>query len=264
MLTALPRRLRRLHCVDAGITLAELLVAMVITTIIGTMATSFFVSATHVGTTTISSNQNAADARITLDSWTSQLRLAGWFDTTNKVDRFEEITPTKIVFWANLANRNATDGTSGALTKVALMLNVTDVTSGRGQLVQVVFKSDNTTTQSVRQLGFDAQPRSGSWVFTPYSQADAVVDTSQPLCLNNGSAVAGLCAHAPAGAGLLDPTLAAGTHTVVQGPLTGDGTADAILANIGRIDIGFVVRDPSGTTTMDYASSASVSSGFPS
>ena len=70
MLTRPRQGLRTLRKGDTGMTLAELMVAMGLTTIVGMMATSFFVSATHVGTTTISSNQNAADARVTLDSWT--------------------------------------------------------------------------------------------------------------------------------------------------------------------------------------------------
>ena len=265
MLTALSRRLDRLRrSGDAGITLAELMVAMTLTAIVGTMSTSFFVGASHAGNSTIATNQSTADARLTLDNWTGMLRVAGWLDPTGKADRFEEVTPTKIVFYANLANRNTASSVATAPTKVALLLDVTDVATGRGHLVQVVFGSDNTTPVAVRQLALDARARPGSWVFTPYNQTGVAVDTSQPLCLNGSTPAPGLCAKAPTGAGLLDPQLAAGTHQVLAGPLTGDGSADSMLANIGRIDIGFTVQDPSGQTTQDYASSASVSSGFPS
>jgi len=265
MLTRLRRSLRS----ERGVTLAELMVAMTLTTIVGTMGTSFFVGASNAGNHTLASNQGTGDARLTLDSWTSMIRVAGWLDPNTMADRFEEITPTKIVFYANVGNRNSTSSTVGDRTKVALMLDVTDASTGRGQLVEVLFGPDNTTPTSVRQLAFNAGPTGGAWVFTPYNQAGAAVDLSQPLCVDGTTPTTGLCAQAPAGpgpagAGLLDPSLAAGTHTVVPGTLRGDGSANAMLANVGRIDIAFTVSDPSGTTTMDFASSASVSSGFPS
>ena len=69
---------------DRGITLAELMVSMTLTTILGTMAVLFFVGATHAGYRTVLTNQNTSDARLTLDSWTNMLRVAGWLDPNTK------------------------------------------------------------------------------------------------------------------------------------------------------------------------------------
>jgi type II secretory pathway pseudopilin PulG len=247
---------------EAGMTLAELVVASALTIVIGTMATTFFVAVIHTTSRVTLANQQTGDARATLDSWTSLLRLAGWLDPNTMADRFEELTPTKIVFYANLNNRGSADQTVGAPTKVALFLD--DGGAGTGQLVEIVFQADNTTPRSVRQLGFEAAATNGSWIFTPYNRLGGAVDTSALGCQSGQSAVTGLCLKAPTGAGLLDPQFGPATHAVVSGPLRGNGSADATLQSIGRIDIAFTVSGPANTAAMDYASSASVSSGFSS
>ena len=243
-------------------TLAELIVGSALTIVIGAMATTFFVAAIGTTSRVTQANQQTTDARATLDSWTSLLRLAGWLDPNTMADRFEEITPTKIVFYANLNNRSTNDQTVGAATKVALFLD--NGGSGTGQLIEIVFQADNATPQSVRQLGFQAAATNGAWIFTPFNRLGGAVDTAPANCRSGQSAVAGLCLNAPSNAGLLDPQFQAGTHTVVSGPLRGNGSADATLASVGRIDIAFTVSGSGSTAAMDYASSASVSSGFSS
>jgi hypothetical protein len=247
---------------DAGMTLAEIVVASALTIVIGTMATTFFVAAIRTTSRVTLANQETSDARTTLDSWTSLLRLAGWLDPNTMADRFEEITPTKIVFYANLNNRSTTDQTVGAPTKVALFLD--DRGSGTGQLVEIVFQADNTTPLSVRQLGFQAAATNGAWIFTPFNRLGGAVDTSPADCHSGQITATGLCLKAPSNAGLLDPQFQSGTRTVVSGPLRGDGSADATLQSIGRIDIVFTVSGSADSAAMDYASSATVSSGFSS
>ena len=249
---------------DAGVTLAELMVAMTLSMILGTMTVLFFVSASHIGSRTILTNQDTSDARITLDSWTSLIRVAGWLDLANKADRFEMITPTKIVFYANVNNRDVHDLSNvQPVTKIALLLNA-PTAGADGQLVEVRFAADNSTPLAVRQLSINAAQTNGAWVFTTRDQAGGLVDTSVQGCLINGTPASGLCAKAPAApsAGLLDPTLTAG-HTVVAGPRTGDGSVDGVLANVGRIDIAFTVADPKHLSSADFTSSATVNSGFP-
>jgi hypothetical protein len=250
---------------DTGITLAELMVSMTLTMVLGTMTVLFFVSASHLGSATILTNQATSDARITLDSWTSMIRVAGWLDLPDKADRFELITPTEIVFYANLNNRNAADLTNvQPVTKVALMLNAPSE-GADGQLVEIRFASDNTTPLSVRQVSVNAGPTDGAWIFTPRDQSGGLVDTSVKGCVIAGSPAEGLCAKAPTApsAGILDPILAPGTHNVVSGPRTGDGSVDGVLSNIGGIDISFTVSDPKHISSADFASSATVNSGFP-
>jgi Tfp pilus assembly protein PilW len=255
---------------DQGLTLAEMLVAMTLAMILGAMATTFFTIALHAGDHTLLMNQGTGNARVTLDSWTSMLRTAGWLDVNTEVDRFEEITPTKIVFYSNVNNR--TNPTSGAViagtnvnpvTKVALILRQPSPGSD-GQLIEVQFRADNATTRLVRQLVPNANQANGAWLFTPYDRSGGAVDPSLNGCVSGTTPTVGLCLQAPAGAGMLDPTVSSATLNVTSGSLRGNGSADSILANVGRIDISFAVRNTTGTYSAVYASSASVNSGYSS
>lgn len=197
------------------------------------------------------------------------LQVADWVDPNSMTDRFELITPTKIVFYANLANRSTT-GSAGipavtAPTKIALMLDITDTAAGSGRLVEVVFAADNTTPASVRQVALGASRTGGSWLFTPYNRTGGPVDVAHPHCLSGAAAVpvTGLCAAAPINS-MLDPTLVEGpTLAVDDGPLHGDGSATALLGSVARIDIAFTIALPGGASD-DYATSAAVNSRFPS
>lgn len=256
---------------DRGVTLAELMISMTLTTILGTMAVLFFVGATHEGYRTVLTNQNSGDARTTLDSWTTMLRVAGWLDPNTEADRFEEITATKIVFYANLNNRvtstSAPYSAPSATTKVALMLRVSNASKGTGQLIEVTFKADNTTVQSIRQLGFNAKATGGAPIFQPYSRAGSPLDVAQNGCLSGASATAGLCLQSgQPGSGMLDPTVSASGLSVSSGPLRGNPAlnVDKSLNQVGSIGIAFTVLDSSNTSSMDYSSLASVSSGYPS
>ena len=272
MLSGLRRAARsRLGADDRGVTLAELMISMILTTILGTMAVLFFVGSSHAGYKTVLTNQNSGDARLTLDSWTSMLRVAGWLDPSLKADRFEEITSTKIVFYANLSNRStAVSGAftaPAATTKIALMLRVATPGTGVGQLIEVVFQPDNTTVKSVRQLGFNAKATGSLPIFQPYSRSGSAVDLTQLGCLNGSTPAAGLCMQSgQAGSGMLDPSIGASSLAVTSGSLRGNPAlnVDKALNQIGSIAIAFTALDPSNTSSMAFTSLASVSSGYPS
>jgi Tfp pilus assembly protein PilW len=256
---------------DRGITLAELMVSMTLTTILGTMAVLFFVGATREGYRTVLTNQNSGDARVTLDSWTNMLRVAGWLDPNTEADRFEEITATKIVFYANLNNRatstSAPYSAPGPTTKVALMLRVSNASTGVGQLIEVTFKADNSTVQSVRQLGFSAKATGSSPIFQPYSRSGSPLDLSLHGCVSGATVSTGLCLQSgQPGAGMVDPTVGATGLSVSSGPLRGNSAlnVDKAMNQVGSIRIAFTVLDSSNTSSMDYSSLASVSSGDPS
>jgi Tfp pilus assembly protein PilW len=256
---------------DRGITLAELVVSMSLTTILGTMAVLFFVGATHEGYRTVLTNQNSGDARVTLDSWTNMLRVAGWLDPNTEADRFEEITSTKIVFYANLNNRVASTSAPysapSPTTKVALMLRISDASTGIGQLIEVTFQSDNTTIKSVRQLGFSAKATGSTPIFQPYSRAGSPLDMTTKGCLSGSTPTAGLCLQSgQAGSGMLDPKVASSGLSVSSGSLRGNPAlkVDKTLNQVGSIGISFTALDSSNTSSMDFTSLASVSSGYPS
>jgi len=261
---------RRLIADQRGITLADLLVSMTLTTILGTMAVMFFVGATHLGYRTVLTNQNSSDGRVVLDSWTTKLRVAGWLDPSTRADRFEEVTSTKIVFYANLNNRVASTSAPyqapAPTTKVALMLRISNAAAGTGQLIEVTFKPDNTTVQTVRQLGFNAKATGGAPIFQPYSRSGSPLDLTKLGCLRNTTAVAGLCLQSgQPGAGMLDPTVASTGLAVSSGSLRGNPAlnVDAALDQIGSVGIAFTAVDSSGTSSMAYQSLAAVSSGYP-
>ena len=272
MLSRRWRQLRsRLVADDRGVTLAELMVSMILTTILGTMAVLFFGPASRAGYRTVLTNQNSGDARLTLDSWTSMLRVAGWLDPSTRAARFEEITSTKIVFYANLNNRStAVSGsfTSPApTTKVVLMLRVSTPATGVGQLVEVLFQPDNTTVKSVRQLGFNAKATGSLPIFQPYSRSGSPVDLSQLGCLSGATPRAGLCLQSgQPGAGMLDPTIGTGSLAVSSGSYRGNPAlnVDKALNQVGSIGIAFTAVDASNTSSMPFTSRASGISGNPS
>jgi type II secretory pathway pseudopilin PulG len=255
---------------DRGITLIELVVAMTVTTIVGVVAINFLITSSQDGTKTTLTNQATADARATLDSWTSLLRVAGWLDRSAQTDRFEEITPTKIVFYANLKNLSTSDQTTGAATKVALMLRVTNATTGAGQLVQVLFGADNTTPTSVRVVALDVAPTGGAGepIFQPYNEAGGPVDASDTFgCYANGKPHLGLCLQSPpVGAGMLDPQIGASSLTVSAGSLRGNPSlnVDATLQSIAGVNIVFTATDNTNVAPVQFTGSASVNSGFAS
>ena len=267
MLRAVRARLRRMRS-ERGVTLAELVVTMGLTTILGVMTVSFFVVASRIGNRTVLTNQNTGDARVSLDEWTNMLRVAGWLDPNTKIDRFEEITSTKIVFYSNLQNRSTiTYGAPTATTKIALILRVSNSSTGQGQLVEVRFNPDNTTVASSRQLAALAGPTGTIPIFQPYSRSGGTLDLTQLGCMSGNTAKPGLCLQsAQPGAGMQDPTIGTSNLTVSAGPLKGNPTnnVDRVLQLIGSVGISFSVADSSGTAQTSYTSLASVSSGFPS
>ena len=258
---------------DAGISLMELMVAMTLTALLGLLAVNFFVTTDNTGVKTELTNQAVADARVTLDSWTALLRVATWLDPSVQSDRFEEVTPTKIVFYANLDNRTTADQQVGAPTKVALMLRQTNPVTGDGQLIQVIFGPDNTTPTSVRQLAFNATPTGGAGqpVFQPYNEGGGPVPLNPTGCLDTsrsgGVPVAGLCLQSPpSGAGMLDPQIGSSSLAVSGGPLRGNPAADVdkTLQSIAGVTVAFTATDPGHRAAMAFSGGAAVNSGFAS
>jgi prepilin-type N-terminal cleavage/methylation domain-containing protein len=105
MLTTM--RKRRLRG-DAGFTLTELLVAMVIASIVGALALSWFMGASNATTTTTDVDNATASARNVLQTWGKMLQLAGASagvgTTTNGL---QSISPASITFSAYLSNSGA-------------------------------------------------------------------------------------------------------------------------------------------------------------
>lgn len=215
---------------DAGITLSELLVTMGLMTVVGTIATMFFVSASHSSVATLERGYNVSQARITLDAWTSRLRVA---DSINEAGsnrgRFVKITPTEIVFYANVNNRD--DNGRGRTTRVDLALV-------SGELVEHDFDSSTGALISTRNFAVNAAPSSASWVFTPYAGASQLPLTEND-CLSGASRVAGFCgAFATDGSGTTE--------------------GEAQLQSVNRIDVSFTVTDSNNIAPTAFTSTVSI------
>lgn len=117
MLTArLRRRLRGIAHDDAGLTLMELVVAMVVATVVGAMTMLTFLSANKSVQVTGDRVLGTAAARNTLQSWQSLIQVADAPQTGTTCStgitahRFEWITSDDMLLYANVGNRDATGG----------------------------------------------------------------------------------------------------------------------------------------------------------
>jgi Tfp pilus assembly protein PilW len=89
---------------DAGTTLIELVVAMVLATIFGAFATNWFLSASDASTATTSADLGTASARNALQTWAALLGVAGSpSDPGSGTDRIVDLSATSITFNAYTA-----------------------------------------------------------------------------------------------------------------------------------------------------------------
>jgi type II secretory pathway pseudopilin PulG len=174
----LSRRLRPVT-EDAGITLIEMVVSMVLSLMIGTAAIAWFVAANSATHKTTEAEITTASARNALQSWAQLLRVADSPTSPgNSASRILSITPTSISFNANLANRaTCTSGTcaTGATTVVTLSMEAVTVNGvATKRLVQ-----DMTGTNTQRNVLIPAQVSStSSCLFTPYDSTGAALACS--------------------------------------------------------------------------------------
>src|SRR5438445_245157 len=93
--------IRRLRAVrlrsDAGMSLTELLVAMVLSTIIGAMTLGLFVKMTDTTTRSTDRTINSAAARNTIQAWTGYLRVADGPVAGSRLSRIEWLTANDIL-----------------------------------------------------------------------------------------------------------------------------------------------------------------------
>ncbi len=114
VLTSCHRRGRELRArPDAGITLTELLVTMGLSTIIGALTLMLFVHVDDSTSATTDRTIGAAQARIVMQAWSAYLGVADGPSAPGSTShRFEWVTPSSTVFYANLENRPGTSAVS--------------------------------------------------------------------------------------------------------------------------------------------------------
>lgn len=115
MLTRLVRRVRvagRARRGDDGTSLTELLVAMGLASLLGALTLGLVVNVNSSATATTDRSIGAAQARTVLLAWTSYLRVSDGLTAGSSSHRFEWLTSTSTLFYADLNNRSGTTAAS--------------------------------------------------------------------------------------------------------------------------------------------------------
>ncbi|MGN6606225.1 MAG: hypothetical protein ACTHMS_04345 [Jatrophihabitans sp.] len=247
MLTA---GLTRLRADDAGTSLVELLVAMVLATICGAATLLVFSSSNDAVNDTSDALLGTGNARATLLTWQSLIQAADapQTDTTCSVGatahRFEWITARETLFYSNLDNKSATAATCTPPTMVWLALR-------NGALLEArytVTPGQTTYNRTLcRVLGLAQHATvSASTLFTPNpGQMLSTVDYGSAFASTTPFAAVTGCANTPAS---------------VSAASVSNGTTTA-LSQVTSVGIDFTVADASGKHTQSYDTTVTVLGG---
>lgn len=233
MLSVLRRRVRRVRATaDAGVSLPELLMAMVLSSILGAITLVLFVAVDKASSTTSDRAINDGKARTTLQAWSTYLQASDGPTAGSALNRFEWFTASNVLFYSDLYNRSGSSlGTTSPPKLVWLRLD------SAKQLVEEQFSPIPTSFpaswKSCRILGGGVN---ATKLFTPYGS------TSNDLSsLNLGSAPS-----VGAGCQKLPSTL----PSQQQHP---DQTAAANLEKLFSIGIDFTVSDTHNTHPLEFS-----------
>lgn len=231
MLTRLTSRLRRRPRTadDAGVSLIEVVVAMTLSTILGTATLLFFTAANDSAASSLDRSISSAQARNALQSWTAYLRVSDGPAAGNPSHRFEWITPTSTLFYADLGNRKL----GAAATPPRMVWLRYD--AARSQLVEEQFTSTGTA--------YSATPSVCRIVATNVTGLSLAGFTTATGDSDFGSSLA------PSGSGCLNLT-----GSVSQT----DAVANAVLAKVSSLSIAVTVTDTKAHHSQTYTSLAAV------
>jgi hypothetical protein len=243
MLTARPfaalrRRVQRVRAAgDTGISLMELIMAIVLSVVLGAITSVLFVA---VDKSTAASTDRAIDsgkARNVLQSWTSYLQVADGPTAGSAVNRFEWFSPSSIMFYAGLFNRS-----QGSLTTTSAPTLIWLRLSSAGQLVEEQFTPipasfpASPTTCRILSSGV-----SGTKVFTPFNHAGNDISA---VNLGTSQSVGAGCVSIPSSL----PSRA-------QHP---DQTAAGNLQSIYTVGINFTITDSRGKHPIQFSAVAAL------
>jgi prepilin-type N-terminal cleavage/methylation domain-containing protein len=223
MLTALRRRYRARHDSDAGFSLAELLVAMVIMSIFGALTAKLFVSVDNSSAMSTDRSINSASAGAVMQAWTEYLRVADGLTAGSTTNRIEWVTANEMVFYADLFNRTTTgSGLSATNAPTMIWLRL----DGKGVLMEEQFSSTAAQGASPARCRRLLSSVTATRLFTPYDASGNDLSTQN---LGTASGAGNGCQNLPV--------------TVPSQQKKPDATAAANLPNVSRISIDFVVPD---------------------
>jgi hypothetical protein len=223
---------------DAGITLMELIVAMVLNVIIGAMTVGILLSINNSSTNSTDRTVNTAGARNTIQDWTALLRVADGKTAGVKTNRFEWLTSNDMLFYADLYNRSVTNlSVTGAPTMIWLRLD------SRGVLIEEHFPSTATAgtapTLCRRMVSGVSTPTAP--LFTPNDSGLAPM-TGSAWDLGTAPAASAGCQNLPV--------------TVPSQTNRPDANALANLQQVASVQIDFIVRDTTGKHPLEFTSLA--------
>ena len=155
---------------DAGLTLIELIVAMVLASVLGSMAMAWFIGASDASTATTDTDLGTASARNALQTWAALLRVAGSpTDPGSSTGRITSLSATSITFNAYVGGTDTCATTCSAFATKAVTLAMTGADCGQSspqdcQLVEIGAGSVTSASDVVVPSGVSA----GSCLFTAY------------------------------------------------------------------------------------------------
>ena len=170
MLTRLRDRLGAAGA-DAGLTLIELVVAMVLATVLGSMAMAWFIGASDATTATTDTDLGTASARNALQSWAALLRVAGSpTDPGSGTDRITSLSATSITFNAYVTGGDTCTSACDGFSTRSVTLAMTGADCGNTvptscQLVETGTGASPSASDVIVPNGVSA----GSCLFTAYS-----------------------------------------------------------------------------------------------
>jgi hypothetical protein len=243
MPTRVIRRVRALLASgDAGITLMELIIGMVLNMIIGALTVGIFLSVNNSSNNSVDRTVSTSNARNTVQDWTAYFRVADGKTAGVKTNRVEWLTANDVLFYADLYNRTVTNLTATAApTMIWLRLDTT------GTLIEEQFPSTatlNTAPTVCRRLASGVSTPTAP-LFTAYDSSGAVMNSVTPgVGLNLGTA----------------PVASAGCKplpvTVPSQSSRPDLAAQTNLQKVVSVQIDFVIRDTTGKHPLEFTSRA--------
>lgn len=237
MLTALCDRACRIWRRDDGVTLIELVVAMALSTALGAMTLFLFVSVSNSSDATNDRTINTANARNTLEAWTSYLQVSDGTSAGNGTNRFEWLTDRDMLFYADLNNRDPNHSTAAtAATMMWLRLDTA------GNLVEEQFRASavvGTAASTCRVIAVSASEgiAATSQLFTAKTAAGAAFNSG-----TLGSA----------------PVSGIGCQPLPQTPPSASGqlgsATEENLQTVRTVEIAFTIVDTKGAHPLEFDS----------
>jgi hypothetical protein len=223
----LSRRWRRLRAsAQAGLTLAELVVSMGLTTVIGAMALTLFVNINTSSGDTTDRSILVGQARDVLQAWSGYLQVADGTTAGATSHRIEWLTSTDLLFHADIDNRSTT------ATVAATAPDVVWLRLYGSQLVEERSHGGSTTCRTL------ADHVTVTSLFTAYDSTGTSMASQD---LGTAPSASGRCAGLPSSYGQ-------------------SATSIANLQNVSDVKIDFSITDTRGDRTQEFTSTVALPS----